>query len=104
MRFNDIVECSDNTYGNDCTYKCDCNGTNSKDEDQSCHKVTGDCICKSNWGGKDCNEDVNECELNETLCKNENNKTCLNTEGWYECDCVRGFTKQSDGDCMKGKY
>lgn len=104
MLLNIIAECLDNTYGERCSHKCDCNGTNAENENQSCDNMTGECICKSNWGGKTCDEDVNECERNKTLCKDEGNKTCVNTEGWFECDCIRGFTQQNEtGDCIEGK-
>ena len=41
--------------------------------------------------------DVNECELNPEIC--DNNSTCINSFGDYECDCFPGF----DGkNCSQG--
>ena len=67
-----------------------------------CDTVTGKCKCKSNWKGPTCEDDVNECEDDTTLCNDNKNTTCVNIDGWYKCDCVRGFKENAEGHCVKG--
>jgi hypothetical protein len=62
------------------------------------------CRCKPNWKGDTCAEDVDECEEDQTLCSDKNNTTCVNTHGWYQCDCIKGFKENADGHCVAGKY
>lgn len=47
------------------------------------------CECGSGWQGNTCEEDVDECSLNEKLC---NFGICRNTLGAYECYCRPGFS------------
>jgi Notch-like protein len=66
--------------------------------------VTGKCRCKPNWKGETCAEDVDECEEDTTLCSDKINTTCVNTHGWYQCDCIKGFKENADGHCVAGNY
>jgi hypothetical protein len=75
----------------------------SENVEQTCDTVTGKCRCKSNWKGETCSEDVDECEEDTTLCSDKNNTTCVNTHGWYQCDCIRGFKENTDGQCVECK-
>ncbi|XP_060570647.1 fibrillin-2-like isoform X2 [Ruditapes philippinarum] len=95
-----VAECPRNTYGENCTEQCNCLSINAENEEQTCDTVTGKCICKSNWKGDTCVEDVNECEEDPTLCSDKNNTTCVNTQGWYQCDCIKGFNVNADGQCV----
>ena len=49
-----------------------------------------ECICPSNYTGRECTTDVNECEMGTNPCKNGAN--CTNTNGSFTCDCPPGFT------------
>ncbi|XP_053387236.1 fibrillin-2-like [Mercenaria mercenaria] len=93
-------ECTDDTYGVDCTERCNCTAKHSADEIQTCDTVTGKCKCKPNWKGDTCDEDVNECDDDDTLCNDDENETCINTAGWYECDCKKGFVKPDGDKCL----
>merc|ERR1719431_577666 len=46
------------------------------------------CICSKGWKGKNCNQDINEC--NKSPCKNGG--TCTNSYGSYSCKCQDGWT------------
>ncbi|XP_053387800.1 protein HEG homolog 1-like isoform X2 [Mercenaria mercenaria] len=93
-------ECFGSTYGENCSESCNCNATNTVNENQTCDKVTGSCKCKEGWNGDTCNDDVNECQ-NKTVCITTNNTTCVNTIGSFLCDCVRGFIKDTGGICVE---
>jgi hypothetical protein len=99
---NDVLECTGSTYGKNCSEMCGCNITNSLNENQTCDIMTGQCKCKAGWYGDSCNDDVNECE-DIRSCSTINDTTCVNTFGSFLCDCLRGFTKSSDGACIIGK-
>ncbi|CAL1576609.1 unnamed protein product [Knipowitschia caucasica] len=47
------------------------------------------CMCPNNWGGPNCNTDVNECQtLSGTLSGCQNGATCSNTPGSFTCSCA----------------
>lgn len=46
------------------------------------------CTCASGWTGRNCDVDIDECQLG--YC--QNNATCNNTLGNYACACLPGFT------------
>ncbi|XP_038673885.1 vitamin K-dependent protein S-like [Scyliorhinus canicula] len=50
------------------------------------------CICKPGWKGSTCEQDINECNVNNGGCEH----TCSNMDGSYQCLCNKGFTKQPD--------
>lgn len=43
--------------------------------------------------------DVDECELPDSVCKQENQE-CVNTNGSYKCRCAGGF-EEHDGVCVQ---
>lgn len=47
--------------------------------------------------------DINECEVGRHNCLSENNRTCNNTNGGFECICSDGYEEDSNGRCM-GEY
>ncbi|KAH9487811.1 hypothetical protein Btru_068323 [Bulinus truncatus] len=83
-------ECAGITYGMNCLKTCNCKGRALR-----CDKVKG-CICRSNWKGENCDEDVNECIENPTICRKD--QICVNSEGSYSCICVNGY-EEANGTC-----
>lgn len=67
------------------------------------------CLCPSNWEGRDCDVDVNECRnFAGTDLGCQNGATCINRPGTYECLCKPGWfglhctTKAKD--CSSGDF
>ncbi|GMT30855.1 hypothetical protein PFISCL1PPCAC_22152, partial [Pristionchus fissidentatus] len=56
------------------------------------------CECSPGWEGRDCDQDINECDPKRpeavVLCKNTG--ICININGSYKCECVPGT---SGSDC-----
>jgi hypothetical protein len=65
-----------------------------------CNNVDGNCTCKTGWQGATCVEDVNECTDNLTICNTIPNSQCNNMNGSYECNCVTGYQKLTNGNCQ----
>lgn len=67
------------------------------------------CLCPSNWEGKDCDIDVNECRnFAGTDLGCQNDAICINRPGAYECLCRSGWfglhcTRKSK-DCSGGDF
>ncbi|XP_071101749.1 fibrillin-1-like [Haliotis cracherodii] len=65
---------------------------------QNCTNTEGDHVCSCFDGyegtGNNCT-DINECEVNTTLCSGLANSNCTNTGGAYRCDCVSGYAKNT---------
>ncbi|GMT10510.1 hypothetical protein PFISCL1PPCAC_1807, partial [Pristionchus fissidentatus] len=50
------------------------------------------CLCPEHRTGKQCEVDVNECEMYKgTTAGCQNNATCKNTDVGFECECTDGF-------------
>ena len=47
-----------------------------------------ECQCKTEWTGKTCQEDIDECQ-NANMC---NNGQCINRNGSFTCKCPAGYT------------
>jgi len=52
------------------------------------------CECKDGFSGRFCQLDNDECRDPN---KNDCEQTCINTDGGYECACMRGYTLNEDG-------
>uniref|UniRef100_A0A2C9KEE2 EGF-like domain-containing protein n=1 Tax=Biomphalaria glabrata TaxID=6526 RepID=A0A2C9KEE2_BIOGL len=87
-------ECLEGYYGNNCSNSCSCNSTNS-----NCIKTTGVCMCHSGWTGSTCNQDINECAANASICNTSKNEVCSNIPGSYSCDCLPGYYRDTDSYC-----
>ena len=46
-------------------------------------------------------EDVNECQLSDTLCRNG---VCVNVVGTYQCSCDTGYQLTPDRQGCVGEY
>ncbi|XP_049865550.1 cubilin homolog [Pectinophora gossypiella] len=67
------------------------------------------CLCPSNWEGKDCDQDVDECRhFQGTDLGCQNGARCRNTPGSYECECRPGWYGQHCTrramDCNGGNF
>ena len=73
--------------GHSCTPECvvPCqNGGSCTSPDQ--------CSCGPGYTGEHCQEDVNECGLEESLRQCGSDSVCVNRPGWFYCACRTGFT------------
>ncbi|XP_052241381.1 uncharacterized protein LOC127851584 [Dreissena polymorpha] len=84
------IECTDNTYGNECSAPCECVKDHTLSNTKSCETVLGTCLCTGNWVGKACEIDVDECKTD--ACKDKNS-ICVNLNGSFACYCKRGFVE-----------
>ena len=89
-------ECGSNNWGTSCAQTCLCDMAKTSD----CNNVDGNCTCKTGWQGATCVEDVNECTDNLTICITIPNSQCNNLNGSYECNCVTGYEKLTNGNCQ----
>ncbi|KAJ0177495.1 hypothetical protein K1T71_007504 [Dendrolimus kikuchii] len=67
------------------------------------------CLCPSNWEGRDCDIDVNECRnYAGTDLGCQNGATCINRPGSYECLCRSGWfglhCTKKEKDCSGGDF
>ncbi|XP_052772238.1 uncharacterized protein LOC128211461 isoform X1 [Mya arenaria] len=86
--------CEQFRYGDSCESQCSCSPTGA----DSCDHVLGNCSCKSNWQGGQCNDDVDECSFIENLCAEKSNSSCINYVGSFTCSCDAGYTDKN-GAC-----
>jgi hypothetical protein len=77
------------SYGVECGQECLCKVRGE------CDAVDG-CKCPSGYKLPTCNEDINECVENATICDSKPNSFCRNTVGSYECVCDKGFEQIGD--------
>jgi len=86
---NDVAECADGYWGDQCANKCRCISHGS------CDKAIGCTSCdQPGWSGADCNEDVNECLNASYYCGN--NSHCVNMNGSFSCTCQPWYQRQLD--------
>ncbi len=52
--------------------------------------TTYSCACRTGLTGKNCDSDINECELTPLICAKTSK--CNNTFGSYFCSCDPGYT------------
>ncbi|XP_078616382.1 uncharacterized protein LOC144884785 [Branchiostoma floridae x Branchiostoma japonicum] len=55
------------------------------------------CTCSQGWTGKNCQQDINECDGRPNPCKHGR---CVNQDGGYNCTCSPGWTGQN---CQQGE-
>ncbi|KAI8737995.1 multiple epidermal growth factor domains protein 6, partial [Biomphalaria glabrata] len=88
--------CDSTHWGQNCSNVCQCDVSNSLD----CNDVNGTCTCESGWNGTNCNQDIDECAINRTVCTNLH-EVCHNLNGSAECVCQDGFFKpNSSASCQ----
>ncbi|VDI73636.1 Hypothetical predicted protein [Mytilus galloprovincialis] len=84
--------CVNPFYGDNCASQCNCGPGADR-----CDPSRG-CVCNSAWTGDNCDVDVNECD-NPGICIN-GDKTCVNEDGGYQCNCGSGYEKVSADDSV----
>ena len=92
-------ECDVELFGIVCSTNCNCVAENTQAQTQDCDPVSGFCVCKPEWTGTKCEEDVNECGTEAHNC---GAKICRNTVGGFECHCKDGLVPGTDGSCVEG--
>ncbi|MBZ3883749.1 Growth arrest-specific protein 6 [Sciurus carolinensis] len=66
-----------------------------KEGAQLCQDLMGNffCLCRAGWGGRLCDQDVDECGQQNGGC----NQVCHNKPGSFYCACHSGFALAPDG-------
>uniref|UniRef100_A0A8C8RBZ5 Growth arrest specific 6 n=1 Tax=Pelusios castaneus TaxID=367368 RepID=A0A8C8RBZ5_9SAUR len=87
-RSPDFLTCVHNLPNQCSPYPCHKEGT------ETCEDLKGDflCHCKRGWRGRKCEQDINECNVQNGGC----NQVCLNSLGSYRCTCYSGYTLRKD--------
>ncbi|CAG2228191.1 unnamed protein product [Mytilus edulis] len=80
-------------YGDNCASQCSCGPGALR-----CDPSRG-CVCNSAWTGTNCDVDVDECEDTPGICQSDD-KSCVNEDGGYECNCRAGYEKVSADDSV----
>ncbi|XP_052238542.1 neurogenic locus notch homolog protein 1-like [Dreissena polymorpha] len=80
-------------WGRNCEQMCNCVGRGAA----QCNPTRG-CECLSGWTGSTCDDDIDECLGNLGICADVR-KTCHNTIGSFNCECIPGYRENSDGFC-----
>ncbi|XP_078330906.1 uncharacterized protein LOC111125451 isoform X2 [Crassostrea virginica] len=81
-------QCDPPYYGEDCKHMCQCGAGMDQ-----CNPMRG-CVCLPGWEGSDCSIDINECNINQSICGTD--KLCHNLQGGYRCDCRQGYSKDAE--------
>ncbi|XP_048238235.1 uncharacterized protein LOC124135986 isoform X1 [Haliotis rufescens] len=85
------LKCGFPRWGVECNFTCECQG-----QGFMCDPALG-CLCQAGETGVNCDGNVNECEMNLTICGSK--QICNDTEDAYICSCPPGYTE--DGfDCI----
>ncbi|XP_063411483.1 uncharacterized protein LOC134694404 [Mytilus trossulus] len=80
-------------YGENCASQCSCGPGALR-----CDPSRG-CVCNSAWTGTNCDVDVDECVDSPGICQSDD-KTCVNEDGDYECNCRAAYEKVSADDSV----
>lgn len=90
------ADCRNLTYGPDCTLNCPC----VKGQSESCYSKLAICNCMSNFTGRYCENDIDECYSGTHDCPAPNAK-CENTYGGYNCICrnMINYYVSENGTC-----
>ncbi|XP_071150207.1 fibrillin-2-like [Mytilus edulis] len=88
-----VTACVSPFYGDNCASQCNCGPGALR-----CDPSRG-CVCNSAWTGTYCDVDANECVDTPDICQS-NDKTCVNEDGGYECNCRSGYEKVSADDSV----
>ena len=91
-------------YGNNCSETCNCTTGNTNNADQTCDTVNGTCDCQSGWNGTQCENDINECQINTDGCEDHPNQNCVNTDGSFFCDCYLDYSRDVSGKCIESRW
>uniref|UniRef100_A0A5S6QJ85 Cubilin n=1 Tax=Trichuris muris TaxID=70415 RepID=A0A5S6QJ85_TRIMR len=69
-----------------------CDGTHCYGNQTCVLDRTGEpvCLCSDGYSGEFCEKEVNLCETEDIICKN--NGTCAAMHGKWECQCMAGFS------------
>ncbi|KAH9496286.1 hypothetical protein Btru_018010 [Bulinus truncatus] len=90
------IECANFKYGRNCEHSCQCSTPGTA----MCDPRTGNCNCLPGWTSNYCQADVNECSNGSSICGYEAGGFCLNTLGSYDCVCLDGYEKSTQGTCQ----
>ncbi|XP_023931187.1 fibrillin-1 [Lingula anatina] len=88
-----IAACDGIHWGTNCANTCSC-GSRAN----TCDRVVGCTDCVAGWEGANCENDVDECAQNTTICGA--NAICNNTRGSYTCACETGYRADPTGSCL----
>ena len=84
LLYTTILVCDRKHWGVECSGECRC-----ADYTTICHPETGCEECVDGWTGGSCQEDINECLVEDDVCGDHG--ICTNHEGGYTCSCELGW-------------
>ncbi|KAH9505468.1 hypothetical protein Btru_057396 [Bulinus truncatus] len=90
------VACKHFTFGPDCVFISECDPVHTARYDSFDDSL---CECFSNWTGKHCEQDFDECSYRTFTC--HPHSYCVNTFGGYNCECngYIGYVQTSEDVC-----